>query len=132
MASTQGKVCIDVNVLLTAVLGRVGKETAYQELKSVAGRGCVSALTVHVFMHFAARHFPLTSLQYFLEDFHILPVTARDIAWAFSNVRDDDFEDAIQIAAAVHAQCDEFLTFDSRLQRTYQDLPQLTVRLLQS
>src|SRR5690554_4678248 len=95
MASTPAKVCVDVNVLLTAALGRNGQAAAYQELKNLTGRACISTLSVHIFMHFAARQFPLPALERFLGDFQILALTPHDVAWAFSNVRDADFEDAL-------------------------------------
>ncbi len=131
MASTQDRALIDVNVLLTVLFGRSGKEIAYRELKAHAGRACVSALTVHIFLHFTAKQYPLPLLQGFLAEFDILSLTSTDITWAFANTRDSDFEGALQLATAIRAGCSEVITFDRNLARRYADLPQLTIRLLE-
>lgn len=131
MANTPAKAFVDVNVLLTAILGRTGREVAYTELKSLAGRACISTLSVHIFMHFAAKQFPLPALRRFLNDFQLVSLTQQDVAWAFANVRGTDFEDALQLATAVGAGCQEFITFDEQLHKRYLDFPQVTVRLLE-
>lgn len=59
-------------------------------------------------------------------------MTAADVTWAFANVRDSDFDDALQLVVAVREGGEELVTFDQRFHQRYTDLPQLKVRLLEA
>ena len=124
------RVCFDANVLLETVLVRSGKKVADQVLHAAAGEASVSALTGHLLFHFGRRERPLEQLQVFLDEFEILALQADDFAWAYHNVRNSDFEDALQVSVALRTGCEVFYTFDRNLYAAYKHLPNLTIKLL--
>jgi predicted nucleic acid-binding protein len=65
-----------------------------------------------------------------MQDYVMIELSADDFAWAFDNARDDDFEDALQLAVAIRTGCDTFVTFDKQLAKNYNNLPTLKVVLL--
>lgn len=65
-----------------------------------------------------------------MSEFTTLPLLPEDVAWAYENIRDEDFEDALQLAVAVRTGCETFVTFDKHLAKTYSNLPTLEVKLL--
>lgn len=81
-------------------------------------------------MHFCTDVVGLQALQAFLTDYQLLSLDQADFDWAFANVRNDDFEDALQLAVAVRNGCEQFITFDKGLFETYKDLPGITIKLL--
>ena len=120
MANTSDKVFFDANVLLDSALKRDNKAAADAMLHEAAGRAYISSLTAHLFVYFASKDISLPDLQYFLNDFIILPLDGSDVSWAFSHLHGNDFEDALQVACAAHGGCTRFVTFDRALIQRYQ------------
>ncbi|MCA9348114.1 hypothetical protein KC867_01750 [Candidatus Saccharibacteria bacterium] len=81
-------------------------------------------------LYFGSKNLPLSTLQGFLSDFEMLSLDSADFDWAFNNIRDSDFEDALQIAIAVRNGCNEFVTFKKNLASTYDNLESIKIRLL--
>jgi predicted nucleic acid-binding protein len=69
-------------------------------------------------------------LRSFLGDYTILPLDESDFEWAFTNMRNPDYEDALQLAVAIRNGCSKFATFDKDLVTTYKNLPQIKTQLL--
>ncbi len=123
-------ICLDANVLLEILDNRPQKDAAVRRLRK-RGHYAISVLTVHLVMYFGLKAYTMHELKRFIDDFEILPVTTEDVAWAYAHVRGNDFEDALQLAAAVRRSCHTFYTFDKHLSTTYASLSQTKVKLLQ-
>lgn len=132
MVSMSGKVYFDANVLLEIISQRTNVALARREIRAAAGRRCISTLTGHLAIYFGGKSLKLATLQGFLSDFEMLSLTAEDFEWVHSNIRNNNFEDALQLAVAIRNGCDTFITFDKELYQTYKSLPQLKIHLLQS
>lgn len=124
------KLFLDANVLLEVILRRPHQSAARAVLEQATGTVYISSLTVHLVVHFGRTKFDLPVLQKFLASFEIASIGAGEVDWAFYNSRSDDFEDALQLAAAISQDCDEFITFDKGLRYTYRDLPFISIKLM--
>jgi predicted nucleic acid-binding protein len=121
---------LDANILLEILLNRANEKSARKLLEEQNDELFISALTAHLVTHFGKTIVDLTVLRAFLADYTILSFEANDFEWAFTNARDDDFEDALQLAVAIRNGCEEFITFDKHLAELYKNLIQIEVRLL--
>jgi hypothetical protein len=72
----------------------------------------------------------LTHTSPILIRLYCLGLEAADFEWAFTNLRNDDFEDALQIGIAIGNGCTDSLTFDRGLHKAYVDLPSINMKLL--
>lgn len=130
MQNTTSKTFLDANVLLEIILGRSKQSIARQSLEIAPENLKISALTAHLVMHFGTAVADLPVLREFLADYEILDLSAADIEWAFNNARNNDFEDALQLAVAIRNGCNEFVTFDRQLQKDYASLPIINIKVL--
>ncbi len=130
MAPQQNRVFFDTNILIESALNRQRKAAVDKLLHEHAGRAYISSLTAHLVVYFARKDVALADIKLFLDDFTILPLSTIEVDWAFDNICDNDFEDALQLACAINGECDTFATLDARLAKRYAALPQLTIQLL--
>lgn len=130
-AARKRRACIDANVLLEVALLRSQMDRCKRLLKQVEGRAFVSGLSVHLTVYFGVRSLSLEEIRVFLEQFEVVPVSKKVVDWAWANRRNDDFEDALQIASAIYAGCEVFYTLDRTLARDYRHLPQIDVVLVE-
>jgi predicted nucleic acid-binding protein len=121
---------LDANVLLEIVLGRKRETVARKFIEKQSESLFISALTAHLVVHFGQAIVDLPILRRFLSDYIILPLDPVDFEWAFANIRNQDFEDALQIAVAIRNGCDKFLTFDKALATSYKNLSAIQTQLL--
>lgn len=61
----------------------------------------------------------LKMIEKHLKAYRIISVTPDDATWAFNRYGGQDFEDALQVAAAIREKCQAFLTLDKQLQAKY-------------
>lgn len=123
-------VFVDANVVLEVLFGRRKDAAAREALKQYAGRLHISALTAHLVTHFGQQIVTLPVLRQFLSDYIIIGLESMDFEWAFTHIRNKDFEDALQLAGAIRYGCDSFITLDATLYKTYLDLPSIEVALI--
>ena len=124
------QVFFDANVLLEVILARPKQAAARKVIKQYAGRSVISALTAHLVVHFGLERTDMATLRAFLDDYEMLALEPADFEWAFTNARDEDFEDALQLAVAIRSGQGQFLTFDKSLYETYKSLPNIKTVLL--
>jgi predicted nucleic acid-binding protein len=129
MANQTSKIFLDANILLEAVMFRGAKLKADEIIRNNCGSIYISALTAHLVIHFGVKVVELNVLKQFLLDFEIISLAKSDFAWAFINIKDNDFEDALQLATAIKEGCEKFITFDKNLYKKYQYLSQIKVEL---
>jgi predicted nucleic acid-binding protein len=122
---------LDANVLLEIILGRDRQATARKTLEAQQSNLYISSLTAHLIVHFGQVLVDLPVLRQFLSDYTILSLESVDFEWAFTNLRNSEFEDALQIGVAIRNGCTDFLTFDKRLHKTYADLLPIRTKLLE-
>lgn len=124
-------VCLDANVVLELLLKREAHRQARQAIQTAAGDLCITMLSVHIIVHFARKAgAEMSQIFELIDRVKVLDITATDYEWAKTNARNDDFEDALQLAAAIRSGCTTFITFDQLLNKTYHSLPQLKVQLV--
>ncbi len=123
-------VFLDANILLEILLNRQNGATARKIIEKHSDNLCISALTAHLVTHFGQAIVELSVLRKFLADYTILALEAADFEWAFTNLRNDDFEDALQLATAIRNGCNQFMTFDKTLVTAYKDLSPIKVQLV--
>lgn len=124
------RVFLDANVLLEIIYDRPKAQLVHDILVKNRGNIYISPLSVHLILYFGLRVANLKTLETFITDYKILSMDSHDIRWAFTNVRNNDFEDALQLAVAIRNGCDEFITQDKDLISKYSDLPTIAVRNL--
>jgi predicted nucleic acid-binding protein len=124
-------VFLDANVLLEIILGRDNEAIARKTLEAHQGSLFISSLTAHLIVHFGKTIVDIPVLRQFLSDYTILSLEGIDFEWAFTNLRNSDFEDALQIGVAIRNGCTDFLTFDKALYKDYTDLPSIRAELLE-
>lgn len=122
---------LDANILLEILLNRPKDPIARKLLADQKSDLFISTLSAHLVTHFGKAIVKLSVLRAFLADYKLLALEAIDFEWAFTNTRDSDFEDALQLAVAIRNGCTEFVTFDKHLADLYKDLIQIRVRLLE-
>lgn len=124
------RVFLDANILVEVILGRPKQAIALKLIQDKYESLYISSLSAHSVMYFGRNHGTIEQLQTFLADFTILPLESLNFEWAFENYRNNDFEDALQIAVALKNGCDEFITLDKKLVSNYGSLPTIKVRSL--
>ncbi|MDQ5969801.1 MAG: PINc protein [Patescibacteria group bacterium] len=124
-------VCLDANVMLEVILCRQNHIRAIEAISRIKSRPYISMLSVHLVVYFSrVAHLPFSVIHDSLTKVDILDLNTEDYEWAKINMRDDDFEDALQIAVAIRSGCEMLLTLDKKLHDTYKSLPQLKIQLV--
>lgn len=123
-------VFLDANVLLEILLGRPKQAAARKFIQAQSGTLCISTLTAHLVVHFGQAIVGLPILRAFLADYTVLALEPADFEWAFANIRNKDFEDALQLAVAIRNGCGYFMTFDKALVADYKGLPAIQAKLI--
>jgi predicted nucleic acid-binding protein len=131
LTSTQSSsVFLDANIVLEIVLGRHNQQLAKDLLFKYSDNLNISSLTAHLITYFGQKRVDLPILRRFLEDYIVLSLDSVDFEWAFNNIRNNDFEDALQLSVAIRNGCNSFITFDKSLVDTYANLKNISVQLL--
>ncbi len=123
-------ICFDANLLLEVVFGRKYSNLVVDYLENTKEPIGISALTGHLVVHFGKKERHIPVLREFLQDFDMLSLEKTDFEWAFNNMRNDDFEDALQLAVAIRHGCKKFTTIDNELFLKYKNLQSIKVELL--
>ncbi len=130
MAKSNQAVFIAANVLVEIIDQRRQMDIAVDVLENYKGHLYISTLTGSFAMYFGLKKWPLSHLQNLLGDFKLLALEKDDFDWAFNNIRNNDFEDALQLAVAIRNGCNTFVTLDKQQEKKNKNLPQLQIKLL--
>lgn len=116
---------LDTNILLEVVLtDRPHFKEVERFVAKISEETAVSLLTVHLVMYFGRKEQANDAfLHAVLNENKLIPLTQEDYEWATDNENGNDFEDALQIAAAVRSGCTTFVTLDKQLAKRYTGLP---------
>lgn len=114
------KTCFDANVLLEVLLPKRLKPDIASEAIRRAKMPSISPLSAHLYVHFGKKeNFEVSELITIVGQYQILDFGDQQVRWAIAHCRNDDFEDALQVACAVMGGCDTFVTFDKQLAKAY-------------
>lgn len=113
-------VFVDANIVLELILPGRKKAKAVARILGQQSDMALSMLSAHLIWHFGRlQGLPDDFLTKIIDDYKLLSVTEADYNWAKHNERGKDFEDALQVAIALKAGCDTFITLDGPLIKRY-------------
>lgn len=116
-------IAVDANILLELLENRRNVVKVQSAIKQYVETGedfAVSALSVsHVFYLAEAHKVPMEMVEQLVLKYKIFDVTATDVDWALARYKGVDFEDAVQVAAAIREKCQVFLTLDTALTKKF-------------
>ena len=131
LTNTQASsIFLDANIVLEIVLERQNQQLAINFLSKYSDNLNISSLTAHLIIYFGQKRVDLPVLRRFLEDYTVLSLDSVDFEWAFNNIRNNDFEDALQLSLAIRNGCNSFITFDKSLVDSYANLRNISIQLL--
>ena len=123
---------LDANILLEILEERTFYNGVVSALEKYAEQGVsfgISTLSVSNTFYLAEKHKISTErVEWLIENYKIFSVLPTDVDWALAHYKGQDFEDAIQIAAALREKCSVFMTLDSSLAKKYRKF--LNIRLV--
>jgi predicted nucleic acid-binding protein len=113
---------LDTNILLEVLENRARVQQVIAALeRHKAQPTAVTTLSLSNIFYFAERDkYDLALVEKQLKQYLFLDVTAEDAAWAFAHYQGKDFEDALQVAAAIRQKANVFMTLDAALAAKYQ------------
>lgn len=116
-------ILLDANILLEMLIaGRPSKNKVIRWFEENEDDYCISMLTVHLVLHFGLKDgLGVSDLKTFLADYPKIALIPDDYVAALEVLRDDDHEDALQLAGALRSRCSAIVTLDGRFANTYKD-----------
>ncbi len=125
-------IAVDANILLDLLEGRTHAPAVrrliagYQNIGEELG---ISTLTAsHVFYLAESHKLTMPSVERLIFAYKIYDVVSADISWALKHYKSKDFEDALQVSAAMRSGATSLLTLDSGLFKKYQKI--LPIKLI--
>lgn len=114
-------VFLDANILADLYLKRTRFPVVSQLLTRLDAQVTISILSVEICSYIARREagLGLHELESFIAEFSVLDVTNSTLLKAFEVAKDDDLEDALQVACALENKADLLLTADKKLAERY-------------
>jgi predicted nucleic acid-binding protein len=111
---------LDASIVLDMILPDRPRIEAVAEYLAGNTNAAISPLSIHLAVHFGKKHaLHPAAIRSSLERLPILPLNQQAVLWAFDNLADNDFEDALQVACAVLGGCKTFVTADEKLAKHY-------------
>lgn len=123
-------ILLDTNIVMEILEKRSRFDAVLHTLQRYAQEeSAVTTLTLStVFYLFEKNKQALPVIEKHLRSHRIISVTAEDAGWAFDHYQHDDFEDALQVAAAIRSGCSHLITLDGPLSKKYAE--HLTIELV--
>ncbi len=114
-------ILLDANIVLEVLLpNRAKQEKVAKLLLGLDSPTCITMLTVHLVFHFGRiSQIPDELLQQAIDLHTVVALVPEDYQWARNHEQGRDFEDALQVAAAVRSGCSSFVTLDHPLAKRY-------------
>ena len=114
-------IILDTNVIMEILEKRNRQLAVIELLQQYGGEEiAVTTLTLSSVFYLVESHKTAVNIaEQLLKTYKVVAVTSEDAGWAFAHYNGKDFEDALQIAAALREKCTAFLTIDAMLARKY-------------
>ncbi|MFZ1248742.1 MAG: PIN domain-containing protein [Candidatus Saccharimonadales bacterium] len=114
-------VYIDANIALELLLDGRAYEQAVTNYLSAKEKVYMSMLSVHLVWHFGRKvGIADDVLRDFTDAVGIVSIAPEDYVWARKHEARRDFEDALQVAAALRVGASEFVTLNQSLIAAYE------------
>lgn len=116
-------ILLDANVVLELLLpGRRKRSEVKQWLGQIAEEPCISMLTVHLALHFGFKEkLTLQDIKDILASYPKIALLPEDYTTAMRLLKDNDHEDALQLATAERVGCSAIATLDQKFAEIYKD-----------
>lgn len=114
-------ILLDANILLELLIaGRPKKEIVSYWMEQNTEDFCITMLSVHFVLHFGLKdNLNISNLKMFLADYPKVSLLPEDYVTAMALLKDDDHEDALQLAVAERIGCNAIVTLDKKFSETY-------------
>ncbi len=121
---------LDTNIVMELVEERLRAKTVLRALNLYGNEPLyITTLTVSTAFYLAEAHkFDVLEVERVVTRCSVIDVDAADVDWALAHYKGKDFEDALQIAAALRQKCTVFMTLDAALAKKYGKF--LTIELI--
>ncbi len=124
-------IALDANILQELLESRIRYLQVQKVLDQLAvsnEKFYISSLTVsHIFYLAEAHKIPMKRVEGLVDQNEIYGVNREDVTWALKYYGGNDFEDALQVAAARRAGAKLFVTLDGPLAKKYQKFLPITL-----
>lgn len=109
-------ILIDADVALEVLLDNRRSQAAVIEDLTAQNQVSLTMLSVHLVVHFCRRQKVPDAITWaFIEHAKLVAIVPAYYTWALQNEQGHDFEDALQVAAALRSEADTFVTLDQKL-----------------
>lgn len=115
-------ILLDSNILLEVLEHRRQYEDVIQTLANIAGKEilAITVLTVSNVFYIAERNkLDFQKVENLIKSYRHMDIVGADVDWAIAHYKNKDFEDALQVAAAIREKYTAFLTLDASLAKKY-------------
>jgi len=116
-------IAADANILLELLENRKRSEQVYGAIVATRAQGHVLSISTlslsHAFYLAEAHKVPMSRVERLTKEYKLYDVIVSDAHWALDHYKGKDFEDALQIAAAIREKCSMFMTLDASLAKKY-------------
>lgn len=119
---------VEANVLLELLLPGRKNTLAAKEALAKTTETAITTLTIHLLYHFCRKADVDDQLvRNLIAESEVIDLRASDYYWARDNEKGRGFEDALQVAAAIRSDCEQFITIDQKLAKHYESYIKFTV-----
>ena len=115
-------IALDANAVMEILVERNRQgniQTAVAQYSSNTDLGISSLTASHIFYLAEQQKIPIARAEALISTYRFYDVQASDVIWALKQYGGKDFEDALQIAAALREGCKTFITLDKKLATKY-------------
>jgi len=115
-------IVLDTNIIMEILEQRSLHQSVGQAIAAHGSKARISlsTVTVSTVFYLAERHkISIKRTEALVVRYDYIDVLSRDVLWALDHYQQKDFEDALQIAAALREGCKTFMTLDKKLANKY-------------
>jgi predicted nucleic acid-binding protein len=113
-------VFLDANILIELIVPERARYEQVKTLLSGYSEVCMSTLSARLCWHFGRQAGVSDDLiAVIIDSCTLLSLEPTDYHWARENEQGKDFEDALQLACSLRNNCEEFMTLDKNLMKSY-------------
>jgi predicted nucleic acid-binding protein len=113
------KVFVDASCVIEILLGREKLDYVIKKIE-IYEKAYISTLSLHLAFHFGRKEqINYEDIVFLIEQFLILDFTEQNYQTAKIIIKNNDFEDALQLATAKDNEIANILTLDSKMSKVY-------------
>ncbi|MES2971652.1 MAG: PIN domain-containing protein [Patescibacteria group bacterium] len=113
-------ILLDTNILLEILENRRKHDAVTRAIANSSQPFAITVLTISDVFYIAERNkLDFGKVENLIKSHQYIDVVSADVDWALAYYKGKDFEDALQVAAALRKKCTAFMTIDSSLAKKY-------------